>query len=71
MGLSDYLNTLTAQMRCKKARSLVAEEISAHILDQKEAFMADGMDEDAALNPPDGRPGDRGHGDGPDPPAAP
>ena len=49
MGLSDYLNTLTAQMRCKKARSLVAEEISAHILDQKEAFMADGMDEDAAL----------------------
>ena len=45
----EYLSALVSQIRCKKARSLVAEELAAHIQDQKEALMEAGMDEEAAL----------------------
>ncbi len=49
MGLSEYLNTLTAQIRCRKAREMVAAELKAHIEDQKEALMASGMTEEEAM----------------------
>ena len=45
----EYLDTLTSQIRCRKARPLVEEELAAHIDDQKEALMAEGMDEGDAL----------------------
>ena len=44
-----YLTALTSQIRCRKARPLVEEELKAHIQDQKDALMADGMEENAAL----------------------
>ncbi|MEY8338581.1 FtsW/RodA/SpoVE family cell cycle protein [Lachnospiraceae bacterium 62-35] len=47
--MEEYLNQVTSQMRWKKARSYVAQELSAHIEDQKLAFMDTGMDEEAAL----------------------
>lgn len=45
MKQQEYLETLTEQLRCKKARPMVEEEIRSHIEDQKCAYMADGMEE--------------------------
>lgn len=49
MELHDYLTTLTEQIRCKKARPAVAEEISHHIKDQAEAYESQGLEHEEAL----------------------
>ena len=38
----EYLKSLTEQIRTKRARTMVAEEVEAHIEDQKQDFMAHG-----------------------------
>lgn len=48
MELHEYLDTLSEQIRCKKARPMVVEEIENHINDQAEAYIKDGMEKDAA-----------------------
>lgn len=48
MKAEEYLRTVTEQMRCKKARGAVRDEIQCHIADQKEAFMQDGMEAEEA-----------------------
>lgn len=44
MRTEEYLKLVTDQLRCKKARSLVSEELQSHIEDQKNAFLEEGMD---------------------------
>lgn len=46
---TEYLTALTSQIRCRKARPLVEEELTAHIDDQMEALMAGGMNEEDAM----------------------
>lgn len=48
MKQQEYLEILMEQLRCKKARGMVEEEIRSHIEDQKCAYMADGMEEEEA-----------------------
>lgn len=43
-----YLREVLAQIRCRKAHDAVREELYAHIEDQKEAFLREGMTEDEA-----------------------
>lgn len=45
----DYLELLKEQIRCKKAKSLVAEEMENHIEDQKDSYILEGYDEHTAL----------------------
>lgn len=45
MNRTEYLTSLTEQIRNKHARELVLEEINAHIEDQKEAYLLDGKNE--------------------------
>ncbi len=47
--LESYLRPLTSQIRYKKARGFVAEEITAHIKDQQEAYEEMGMEPCEAL----------------------
>lgn len=49
MELHEYLDTLAEQIRCKKARPMVVEEIENHINDQAEAYIKSGMEKDEAL----------------------
>jgi len=49
MKMEDYINTLTEQIRYKKAREGVKAEITGHILDQTEAYEQNGMEHDAAI----------------------
>lgn len=44
----EYLKSLTEQIRTKRARTMVAEEVEAHIEDQKQDFMAHGLGEEEA-----------------------
>ena len=46
--LRDWLNNATGQMRWKRARPVAAKELADHLSDQYEAFLDEGMDEDAA-----------------------
>ncbi|MDF2590103.1 MAG: hypothetical protein K0S41_3944 [Anaerocolumna sp.] len=46
----EYLEDLKNQIRNKKAKLLVAEEMEQHIEDQKEAFVLAGDDENLAMN---------------------
>ena len=39
----EYIQIVTDQIRCKKARNFVAEELSQHIDDHLESYLADGM----------------------------
>lgn len=48
MKREEYLDILTEQIRCKKARGAVREELEAHMEDQKEAFMENGMKSEEA-----------------------
>ena len=48
MDRRNYLEILSEQIRCKKALPLVTKEIEAHIEDQKQDFMANGMTEQEA-----------------------
>ena len=50
MKMEEYLNKVTEQMRCKKARASVAGELKNHILDQMEAYKQEGMEEEEALD---------------------
>lgn len=49
MEMREYLDTLSEQIRCKKARPMIVEEIEQHIEDQAEAYRAGGMEEKEAL----------------------
>lgn len=44
MDKSNYLEILSEQIRCKNALPLVLKEIEDHIDDQKQQFVADGME---------------------------
>ena len=46
----EFLKTCTEQMRCKAMREIVEQELAAHIEDQKEAYMQEGMEEAEAQN---------------------
>ena len=46
--ISEYVGTICGQIRWKKARRLVAQEIRAHIEDQRDAYLAEGLSEGAA-----------------------
>lgn len=49
-ALQHYLSQITSQIRCKKARPYVEEEISGHIEDQKNAYIQEEhMNPDEAL----------------------
>ncbi|MDF2673036.1 MAG: hypothetical protein K0R09_1301 [Clostridiales bacterium] len=48
--ISEYLTTICKQIRWKKAHSVISEEIENHIIDQKNAFIANGLDEEAATD---------------------
>lgn len=49
MRMEEYLSVVTEQIRCKKARGLVGDELKEHILEQAEAYEAEGMFEEEAL----------------------
>ncbi|MCU6763211.1 rod shape-determining protein RodA [uncultured Roseburia sp.] len=49
MQLDEYLDQVTEQIRCRKVREDVRDEIGKHIQDQKEAFRKRGIDKEAAL----------------------
>ena len=49
MRMEEYLETVTEQIRCTKARELVVGELRDHILDQAEAYETEGMFEEEAL----------------------
>ena len=46
--LQQWLDNATGQMRWKRARPVAAKELADHLSDQYEAFLDEGMDEDAA-----------------------
>ncbi len=43
MQAFEYIQIVTDQIRCKKARSFIAEELSRHIDDQTESYLAEGI----------------------------
>ena len=47
-ALRGWLDNATGQMRWKRARPVAAKELADHLSDQYEAFLDEGMDEDAA-----------------------
>lgn len=48
-GKQQYVNKVTEQIRCRRARVLVAEELNQHIEDQAEEFCREGMTGEEAL----------------------
>lgn len=48
--VSDYLSAVCEQIRWKKAHAVISKEIEDHIIDQKNAFLADGLDEETAID---------------------
>ena len=46
--LETYLNTVRQQMRWKRARDGTAQELRTHLLDQRDAYLEQGMDVEAA-----------------------
>ena len=42
-GKQEYLELVTVQMRCQKARDMVAEELAGHIEDQTETYLEFGL----------------------------
>ena len=49
MNKEEYLKLVTEQMRCEKARKMVADEMEGHIDDQAEAYVEMGMHSDRAM----------------------
>lgn len=49
MRMEEYLDVVTEQIRCTKARELVIGELRDHIMDQAEAYEAEGMFEEEAM----------------------
>ncbi len=45
----DYLEEIKTQIRCKKAKSMIIEEVENHIEDQKNAYLSAGMEESIAM----------------------
>ena len=43
--MEEYIKTLLEQVRCKKAHSMIEEEIRGHIEEQTEVNIASGMTE--------------------------
>ena len=48
--ITEYLEAVRQQIRWKKVQSLVLEEIKSHIIDQKDAFISDGLNEEEATD---------------------
>jgi len=48
--VTEYLEVVSQQIRWKKAQSPLLEEINNHIIDQKNAFISDGLNEDEATD---------------------
>lgn len=44
-GQEEYLALCTAQVRCRAMRSVIARELRGHMEEQKEAYLADGVEE--------------------------
>ena len=49
MRMEEYLSKVTEQIRCQKARELVIDELKDHIMEQAEAYEAEGMPQSEAL----------------------
>lgn len=49
IGMNEYMEVLLEQIRCKRAWTMIEEEIRNHILDQAEANRQQGMEEEEAL----------------------
>lgn len=49
MEMHDYLTVLSSQIRSPKARPMVVEEIRNHIEDQADAYIAEGVEKEEAL----------------------
>lgn len=49
MRMEEYLSKVTEQIRCQKARELVIDELKDHIMEQVEAYEAEGMPQSEAL----------------------
>lgn len=47
--IHEFLAIVCEQIRWKKAHNIICEEIKNHILDQKNAFMKEGIDEEIAM----------------------
>ena len=47
--MEEYIEKLISQIRCKKARPYIADEIRDHIIEQKNTNIENGMSEDEAL----------------------
>jgi len=47
-SFKDYTELVCQQLRWKKARSIIKQEIEVHLCDQRDALMINGMDEDSA-----------------------
>lgn len=48
--ITDYLEMVSKRIRWKKAHPLVLKELNDHIIDQKNAFIDDGFDEEEAID---------------------
>lgn len=46
--IKKYIDTVCGQIRWKRARSVVAMEIECHLLDQRDAYIKDGCEDDDA-----------------------
>ncbi len=49
MGKEEYIRILTEQIRCVKARGMVADEVEKHIEDQIYSYKEQGMEEEKAM----------------------
>lgn len=47
--INEYLKTVCEQIRWKKAHRVISKELEDHIVDQKDAFISQGMAEDVAI----------------------
>jgi len=47
MTRGEYLSAVEEQIRCRQVKSMVREELEAHMEDQKEAYMQEGKSEEA------------------------
>ena len=48
MGFEEYLKQCTEQIRCKAMRPVIEKELRNHLEEQKEAYLADGLEVDKA-----------------------
>ena len=48
MNMHSYLEIVSEQIRCRRAKQMILKELEGHIEDQKLDYMADGMNADEA-----------------------